>query len=234
MSEAEAALRTLRDIESAAIQADGDDIQEIHILTSSSRPAKQIVRDVQTLLLARFRRPIDHRVVSVAFTAALPADEPPAPAAAPAPAPEPAAPRDDRVRFGSANVLVTGPRLQAQVELRWKGLPRMGSAAGHGTRDTGNRLVAQAVLAAVQEFLEEDVALALDAMEFSRLGSRDIVAVAVQLVAHREHKLLVGCCTVEQDVPQAVALATLAAVNRMLGGLPTREPTEYVLRPTSM
>jgi hypothetical protein len=138
------------------------------------------------------------------------------------------------VRFVSANVLVTGPRLQAQVELRWKGLPRMGSAAGHGTRDTGNRLVAQAVLAAVQEFLEEDVALALDAMEFSRLGTRDIVAVAVQLVAHREHKLLVGCCTVEQDVPQAVALATLAAVNRMLGGLPTREPTEYVLRPTSM
>jgi len=239
MSEAEAALRTLRDIEGAAIQADGDDIQEIHILTSSSRPAKQIVRDVQTLLLARFRRPIDHRVVSVAFTAAMPADEPPAPApaaAAPAaqPQPEPAPAPDTRVRFVSANVLVAGPRVQAQVELRWKGLPRMGSAAGHGTRDGGNRLVAQAVLAAVQEFLEEDVALALDAMEFSRLGAREVVAVAVQLVAHREHKLLVGCCTVEQDVPQAVALATLAAVNRMLGGLPTREPTEYVLRPTSM
>jgi hypothetical protein len=55
----------------------------------------------------------------------------------------------------------------------------------------------------------------------------------VQLVAHREHKSLVGCCTVEQDVPQAVALATLAALNRVVGGLETREPTEYVLRPTS-
>ena len=46
-------------------------------------------------------------------------------------------------------------------------------------------------------------------------------------------KRLVGCCTVEQDAQQAVALATLAALNRVVGGLRTKEPTEYVLRPTS-
>jgi len=78
------------------------------------------------------------------------------------------------------------------------------------------------------------VALALEALEFSRIGARDVALVSVQLVARREHKSLVGCCTVEQDTAEAVALATLAAVNRVLGGLPTREPTEYVLRPTSM
>src|SRR5262245_28320543 len=76
MSQAEEALKGLRDVEGAVIQGQGDDIREIHIVTSSSRPAKQIVRDVQTLLLARFHRVIDHRVVSVAFTQAEPPPKP--------------------------------------------------------------------------------------------------------------------------------------------------------------
>ena len=64
---AEAALKTLRDVHGASIQMDGDEVREIHVLTDSMRPAKQIVRDVQTMLLTRFNRTIDHRVVSVAF-----------------------------------------------------------------------------------------------------------------------------------------------------------------------
>ena len=245
MSHAELALKGLRDVESAVIQGHGDDIREIHIVTSSSRPAKQIVRDVQTLLLARFHRVIDHRVVSVAFTepvaAGISKAEPVAvateasvaaqPGVPPAPAPEPA---DHRIRFRSANLYVTGPRVQAQVDFEWKGLPRSGTANGNGTRESGQRLIAQAVLLGIQDFLEEDIALSLEGLEFARVGARDVAVVNVQLVAHREHKNLVGCCTVEQDVAQAVALATLAAVNRVLGGLPTREPTEYVLRPTSL
>lgn len=251
MSQAEAALMSLRDVESAVIHAQGDEIREIHIVTSSNRPAKQIVRDVESLLAARFHRVINHKVVSVAFTgrpvaAAAPAVTPdpvavpahePAPVAAPAATAAPAAspdPVDTRIRFKAANVFVNGTRVQAQVDFQWKGLPRSGTSAGHGTRDAGQRLVAQAVLQGIQDFLEEDLALSLDGVEMARVGGREVAVVTVQLVAHREHKSLVGCCTVEQDVPQAVALATLAAVNRVLGGLPTREPVEYVLRPTSL
>lgn len=235
MEKAEAALKALRDVDAASIQADSDEIREVHILTSSSRPAKQIVRDVQTLLLTRFGRTIDHRVVSVAFAAPLPegrAAQEVAQAPPPAAVPGPAA-AEDRIRFGSANLFVSGPRVQAQVDLRWKGLPRTGTATGLTTRDGAHRLVAQATLAAIQEFLEDDVALSLEGLEIARPGRREIVVVALELIAHREHKTLAGCCAVEQDVQQSVVLATLAAVNRVLGGLPTKEPTEYVLRPAS-
>ena len=246
MSQAETALMTLRDVEGAVIHSQGDEIREIHIVTSSTRPAKQIVRDVETLLAARFHRVINHRIVSVAFTdtpaQATPmpgpsAPPPDAPAVVPPPGIPPAAATDlaeSRIRFRAANVFVNGTRLQAQVDFQWKGLPRSGTATGQGSRDAGQRLIAQAVLHGIQEFLEEDLALALDGVEVTRVGGRDVAVVTVQLLAHREHKGLVGSCAVEQDVPQAVALATLAAVNRVLGGLPTREPVEYVLRPTSM
>lgn len=253
-AQAETAIRALRDVEGVSIQLEGEEIREIHVLTRSKRPPKQIVRDVQTVLLARFGRSIDYRVVSVAFTRGEPAAadsmvaetaESAPPAAAPSSAPAPArAPRAlaepdfesagaERIRFGSVNLFVSGPRTQAQVELRWKGLARMGGASGWSTRDGAYRLVAQATLAAVQEFLDGEVAFGQPDVEFVRIGRRRMAVVALSLLAHRQEKLLVGSCAVEQDVQQAVVLATLAALNRIMGGLPTRVPTEYVLRPTS-
>lgn len=189
--------------------------------------------------------------------AAAPPAEGPAPAASvaraaePTPAPSPSveesvrsAPRsiagqiarrmaEGRVRFTSVNVYVSGPRVQAQVELRWKGVSRMGSASGWASRDGAQRLIAAATLAAIQEFLEESWAMSLQNIEFVKIGREEVVLVGLSLITHRHEKLLAGCCPVEQDAHQAVVLATLAAVNRVVGGLPTREPTEYVLRPAS-
>jgi len=140
---------------------------------------------------------------------------------------------EGRVRFVSVNVYVSGPRVQAQVELRWKGVSRMGSASGWASRDSAHRLIAAATLAAMQEFLEESWAMSLQNIEFVKIGREEVTLVGLSLISHRHEKLLAGCCPVEQDAHQAVVLETLAAVNRVVGGLPTREPTEYVLRPAS-
>ena len=229
---AEAAIRTLRDVEGASVQADDDDIREIHVLTSSARPAKQIVRDVKTLLLTRFNRAIDHRVVSVAYSRPGPGPVL-KPRAGHDDAPEPVEATVQRVRFGSVNLYVAAGRAQAQVELAWKGVTRLGTATGTATRDGAYGLIAAATLGAVQEFLEDGQAFSLQDIELVRIGKQDVVVVSVSLIAHRSEKILVGCCTVDRDAQQAVVLATLAALNRVLGGLRTREPTEYVLRPAS-
>ncbi len=235
---AETAIRSLRDVEGVSIMADGDDIRELHILTTSNRPAKQIVRDVQTLLLTKFNRSIDHRVVSVAYAnaaspvaavAAAPAPEL-APVAPPAPA---AAAEEERVRYTGVNLYVSGVRVQAQVELKWKGVTRVGSASGFGTRDGAHRLVAEATVAALQEYVEDELALGIEDATIVRSGRQDVVVVTLALLSHRQNKALAGCCTVDQDAQQAVVLATLMALNRVVGGLRTKEPTEYVLRPTS-
>lgn len=262
-SRVEAALRTLRDVEGVVVRADGENIREIHLVTSSDRRPNLVVRDVQTLLLARFGRSIDRRVVSVVSVAPgaappvleeapaeeaerapgpapAPRAEAPAPRRAPRiepePEPEPIAPEppaDERIRFGSVNLYVAGARAQAQVELRWKGLPRMGSAAGWSTREGAHRLIATATVNAVQEFLDDEMALGVAEVEFVQMGRRSVAVVGLTLLAHRQEKMLTGSCTVEQDVQQAVVLATLAALNRVVGGMRAKEPTEYVLRPAS-
>jgi small basic protein len=131
------------------------------------------------------------------------------------------------------NLFVTGPRAQAQVELKWKGVPRVGSATGVTARDAAQGLIAAATVAALQEYLEDDLALGVEHAEIAQIGGQAVAVVTLRLLSHRQCKTLVGCCTVDQDGQQAVALATLAALNRVVGGLRTKEPTEYVLRPTS-
>jgi hypothetical protein len=270
VARAEAAIRSLRDVDGASIQADGESIREIHVVTRSSRAAKQIVRDVQTVLLTRLNRSIDFRVVSIAYLAPEPdpaaSANGPTPGAQPAP-PPPAPPRDveparglepaaqpapptslpaamtggeaarrageERIRFGGVNLFVSGPRTQAQVELRWQGLPRLGSASGWSTRAGANRLIARATLQAVQEFLADEIAIGVQDLEILKLGRRRVVVVSLSLLVGRQEKVLVGSCVVEQDLHPAVVCATLAAVNRVVAQMRAKEPTEYLLRPTS-
>jgi hypothetical protein len=239
-SRAEAAIRRLRDVEGVSVRTEGDDILEIHVVTSSERPPKNIVRDVQTVLRTGLGVGIDHRVVSVALAQkgavapAPPLPEVPEPLPFVAPAAEPEAPQSgERIQFEGVNLFVSGPRTQAQVELRWKGLPRIGSAAGWSSRDESHRLVAQAAAAAVQEFLSDPIALNVQGVDFASFGRHRVAMVAISLAAHRQEKLLTGSCPIDQDTPQAVVLATLDALNRVVGGLRVKEPTEYVLRPTT-
>src|SRR5262252_8272555 len=89
---AEEAIRRIRGIDEASIRLEDDEVREVHIITSSSRPAKQIVRDVVGLLQARFQRAIDFRVVSVVYVDAPPPETTTRPAAPAAPAAAPTAP----------------------------------------------------------------------------------------------------------------------------------------------
>jgi len=254
-SRAEAAIRRLRDVDGVSVRAEGEELLEIHVVSRSDRPAKHIVRDVQAVLRTDLGLAIDHRVVSVALAREPGPGERPAPErsshadAAPAPAREPGAPRhaasqraaaeraaevaDDRIRYENVNLIVHGQRTQAQVELRWKGLPRIGNASGFSARDDAQRLVAQATTMAVQEFLADPVALHVRDVTFVDVTGRRVAVVVLALLAHRHEKVLTGSCTVEHDTPQAVVLATLAALNRLVAGMRAKEPTEYVLRAES-
>lgn len=255
---AEAAIRRLRDVDGVSVRAEDDELTEIHVVSSSRRSPKQIVRDVQAVLRTDLGLPIDHRIVSVALArpgaqaaqaapvsdagrAEATGGEPPtrraerafedAPSQDSEPDPPPAA--DDRIRYENVNLIVNGQRAQAQVELRWKGLPRVGNASGYSARDDAHRLVAQATALAVQEFLADPVALNVREVSIVDMTGRRVAIVILSLLAHRHEKVLTGSCTVEQDTPQAVVLATLAALNRIVAGMRAKEPTEYVLRAES-
>ena len=216
-----------------SVQLQGEEISEIHVLARSTRTPKHIARDVQTALHTQLGVQIDHRKVSIALTAPTPEDLATGPEPAAPPAREPDTAVDSRIRFESVNLFVSGARTQAQVELRWQGLPRMGSASGWSTRDEAHRLIAMATAAAVQEFLADPIAFHVGGVEVVGMTRHSVVVVSLSLLAHRQEKVLTGSCTVGQDTPQAVVLATLAAMNRVVAGLRIKEPVEYILKQQS-
>lgn len=232
-TDAENGIRGLADVEDAKILVEGGEVREVHVISGSGRPAKLIVKDVVGLIWTRYNRRIDHRIVGVVRVRAhgngAPKLDPVTALDEPAPVLEDAS----RIRFGSVNLYLDGARAQAQVELRWKGVLRMGSASDWCSREGANRLVAAATLAALQEFLDDDIALGVEGVHVIRMGGHEVAIVGLALLTHRQEKLLTGCCTVGRDLPQAVVLASLSALNRVIGGLKTKEPIEYILRPAS-
>jgi hypothetical protein len=106
----------------------------------------------------------------------------PSPGPAPVPPPAPAVvpvtnhgtPATDlgRVRFGNANLFVSGLRTQAEVELSWQGTTRVGNATGASARDNAFRLLSSATLSALAPFLGPDITLAPHDVEFVRLGRK--------------------------------------------------------------
>src|SRR5512143_1261254 len=67
IAEIEQALSQVAEIRAARIVSSEDGlIQEIHVLALPSKSPKQLVRDIESTIMARFGIPIDHKKVSIA------------------------------------------------------------------------------------------------------------------------------------------------------------------------
>jgi hypothetical protein len=67
LEECRALLNRLPGVFAAGIRTGSEgEINEIHVLASSSRNPKQMARDIQSALLAAFALDVDHRFISIA------------------------------------------------------------------------------------------------------------------------------------------------------------------------
>jgi hypothetical protein len=198
---------------------------EVHVLASPGKPAKQLVRDVQSLALARYDIDIDHRIVSVVqiedepsaggdqgdSTPTLPTG-PGGEADADQPGPEPIRPAVEAI-----SVRTSGPDAEAQVVLGFNGEAFHGAASGPAAAQHRPRLVAQATLAALGTLLgvptEVDSATLVDAG-----GSVVALVVLTVSVPRVGPQSVSGSAVLRGDEADAVARAVLDALNRRLTG----------------
>ncbi|MFH1501680.1 MAG: hypothetical protein ABIG03_01405 [Candidatus Eisenbacteria bacterium] len=236
----ERTLTGLKDVRSARIVSDDNGgILEVHAVATSGRSPKQIARDVESMLVAKLGIPIDHRKISIALVEA--GEEVPEPSRS---APEHEDVREDevpsgsylwpgerRVRFVGVSVAQSQLKAEARVELALNGLDTIAAEEGADSPDSVLRLVAEATLKAVQQFLEGDHVFSVSAVEEVTVGGRPTIVVNICLVADGEEWDLIGACPSSRDTIRAAALATLDAVNRLLRRCRPKEPTEYEVGP---
>ena len=242
LEEVEQAIADLRDVRSARVITDDEGaILEIHVVAETARTAKLVARDVESVMVAKLGISVDHRKISVAqvgaeaesggeFKAEIPeAEKPPRKKATGFYL----APEERRIEFVGVSLAQTNLVAQARVELSRDGIPTVAEATGADSSDTVARIVAEATIQAVQRYFEDGGLFSVSAVEQTTLGGKPIVVVAVAHVNGRHEQALIGACPTNGDVPRAVALATLDAVNRFLRRLEPKEPTEYEIGPAS-
>ena len=241
LEDVERALTGLKDVRSARIVTnDAGKILEIHVVADTARSAKMVARDVESILVAKIGLSIDHRKISVAQVEEGTAEAGPTSQAEAKPAKRVEAPaglyltpEDRRIEFVGVSLAQSNLVAQVRVELSRDGVGTVAEATGADSTDSVLRIVAEATMEAVQRYFENGGLFTVTAVEQMTVGGKPIVVVVVGHVFERSERMLVGACPTNGDVPRAVALATLDAVNRFLRRLEPKEPTEYEIGPAS-
>lgn len=224
LPELEDALRHIQGVRAASVVTGPDAVPtEVHVLADPGKPAKQVVRDVQSLAMARYDIDIDHRIVSVVQMGEeeVRAPEPAAPAEAPAAAPaeEPGAAGEPAVRPAIAAIMVRSGKGETEASVTLAAAEHLfeGRSSGPAGRTHRARLVAVATLDAVSELLGQPCEV--ESASIVATGVRDVALTVLTMTVPRTgEQVLTGCAAVRGDEADAVARSVLAALNRQLAG----------------
>ena len=209
----EDALRQLPGVRAASVVTGPDAVPtEIHVLAAPGKAAKQVVRDVQSLAMARYDIDIDHRIVSVVQIG----DEEPGLEVVHVPEePDPEQPM--RPAIAAIMVRSSGGLIEATVSLAVDENLFEGRAEGPAGHSHRARLVAVATLDAVSELLGQPCQV--ESALILPIGGRDVaVTVLTMMIPRSGEQVLTGSAVVRGDEADAVARSVLAGLNRQLTG----------------
>lgn len=228
LPELEDSLRHIPGVKAASVVTGPDAVPtEVHVLATPGKAAKQVVRDVQSLALARYDIEIDHRIVSVvqmgddevravqpeprqAETATEPEQEPPE---------EAQQAQEAVVRPAIAAIAVRSGHGETTASVTLAAGDQLfeGSSKGPAGQSHRARLVAVATLDAVAELLGQPCEV--ESAAIVGTGTREVaLTVLTMLLPRTGEQVLTGSAVVRGDDADAVARSVLAALNRQLTG----------------
>lgn len=186
------------------VLSDNGEVEELHVLATTERNAKQLVRDIQSALMARYHLDIDHRVISIAQI-----PQPAGPAQA-----EPAS--QPRLVCKEVSTATSRDQTRIEITLSYRDELFCGQATGSSNPHSRHRLVCQAVLDAVHRFINDEAAFSLVDIRLVDMSGHTVALVSVAMRQSRREELLLGAAYDDDDVSMAITKATLDAINRRL------------------
>lgn len=185
------------------------EVSEIHILANAGQNPKQVVRNVESALLAHLGLKVDHRKISVASTA----DVKPLQALEQNVVHERAA---QRVVLFEELSLSTVPRVRRVTAAVTLGLDGRSETVTEEGPDTPRNRMETSARAAVQAMVQlfGGHVLALEGVQLAEMFGRSVAVVGVLASSARESRLLMGTAEVRESAEHAAVYAVLDATNR--------------------
>lgn len=178
---------------------DKGDLSEIHVMASTERAPKQIVRDIESLLFVKFGFRVDYRKISLVQLG----EEQILPLGL------------SRLKLVSVHGKAGPVGAEVEVQIGSPEGLHVGLAQGEGVGEL--ELVAQATLNALQEVVGAKAELALRGVARFDLGEREIIVVQISYLFPAGEETLLGVSFIGgEGGREASARAALDAVNRRL------------------
>ena len=200
IAQLETAAKQIRGLVSARIVLDETgSISEIHAVGSSTRRPKAIVRDIESLLLARYGIHVDYRRISLVQLEH-----------------EETTSNEVRLRFVVARA---DPADAANVEVILKTSSDYydGISSIEGpSADNVARATAYATISAVRNAIPMNIPLSVDGVEIVRTDGNEVCLTLVSALTASGTERLTGTCIVAGSVHEAACKATLDAINRRI------------------
>jgi hypothetical protein len=226
LKKAEELLATLQDVVSARIVADATGgIDSIHLLVMGTTTPKQIVRNVESALMAQLGMRVDHRKISVATTVKRPTTNPegePVMESKPAAVGSGASASSAGRALYFEDVEMRGSRAKGvacKVTLTRGKEKFVGEAEGFESDRSRVEIAARAALAAIALCDAGELKLSYEGGKLIEAFDKQLVLVGVSVRQARESILLTGSCEVKESLETASVLAVLNATNRWVEGV---------------
>ncbi|MCQ1528632.1 hypothetical protein [Lutispora saccharofermentans] len=179
------------------ILGDKNEVEDIHVLCSTGRNIKQLVRDIQSAISARFNMEIDYKVISVAQI-------------------EENEYKDNRLRIDSISMMNMDNSLKATVVLDNEGKTFEGVSIKVKSTTNKYKAVAEATILALEAFINTSSIFYLEGIEKAKIAGRDVFLCLVGYTYKNTENLLIGSSLIKTDENEAVVKSALNALNRMI------------------
>lgn len=181
---------------STKIVEDNNDISEIHILASTLRAPKQIVRDIETALITTFDYRVDRKIISIAQVQSE-YDE-----------------KLKRIKFDGISLTTCDNTAECTVTLIYDEEDYCITQRGIKTVSNKKKIVADTTIKVVEKILGQPSVFDIQDVIITNSGGISFVSVLVNMIVNGNEEIMVGSAVVKSDVSESIAKATLDAINR--------------------
>ncbi|GKX30622.1 hypothetical protein SH1V18_31020 [Vallitalea longa] len=192
-------LKKIRSVQGCKVVIDENDcIDEIHIVSDLRRNPKQILRDIEAILISEFDISIDYKKVSIAQIKGDTVRQD----------------SDPRLKIKSIEYNNNGTNVEVRVVLERCGQVFESSMSGINTSSNINRILGNTVLKAVEKFLEIDDVFVFEDARRVNLSNVEVMVVSISSQLKGREEIYTGSAKIGNDSKEALARATMDSINR--------------------
>ncbi len=182
----------------AKVVYDGEELQEIHVIANIIRSPKQIVRDIESVLLAMFSYKVDRKIISIAQidngeTKSI-----------------------KRILYAGLSLVIIDNNVECEVKLKMDDKEYSCKKSAISTSINRQKVIAKATVGAVEEIFGQAVVLDVEDIIISKTRDISFITVIINMINKELEETLIGTAIVRNDLNETIARATLDALNRKI------------------